>query len=242
MKTQLIFLSSLVVLTSFALIDQQDAFADYQIGIKHDKTCQALIAAGDTWTCPTFEEISELFLEVELKPEYQNLIDNEENRINQITNNAKVEKLSSDCIRFDLCYHFTKGYWKDPSDFLSRSMDTITITANMKIQNAAHLKYSDIAIITADNKREINFELNQLYISSNCKDAIFNPGSDWQYELGHLIYYMKLNCNDPSILTRVFDMNYTVTTEIHDYDPLTSPNYQYRLWMEQAKDMCKVKC
>ena len=244
----IIFLLSIITITSFSLIETQESFAYYDIGIRLDKTCEAMIDAGNPSNCPTYEEIEKVFAEIKLKEEYQNLIDSEQDKGDIISNNGKIETHSQSCIKYEQCNIFdlnpihTAHYWHNPSELLSRSMDVITIQPNMKIKNPVYLKYNEISIITENNKRQINFEINQLYLSDNCKDAVFAPGYDWRAELGHLIYYMMQNCQDINYLTGVFDLSYTEETDVHYFDPLTSPNYNYRLWMAEAKEMCKIKC
>lgn len=233
---------------SFTIIGMQESFANYDIAIRLDKTCEALIAAGDTETCPSIDEIRQLFPQVQLNEEYANLIESEQDKADIISNNNQIKIHTKSCVVYDQCSIFdinpihTTNIWYNLSEFVSRSTDTITITPHMKIKNPVHLKYNDVTIITNDNKRQITFEINQLYVTPNCKDAIFSPGDDWQYELGHLIYYMQQNCTVPKLLTHVFDMHHIEETEVSDFDPLTSPNYLYRLQLQEDIARCKTKC
>ena len=234
---------------SFILFGIDESFAVYNIGIKHDKTCQALITVNDTETCPTFDQIKMILPNVQLKEQYANFSNNiQQDKSTIIKNNKIIESHTKSCILYNQCQIFEINpihktrIWYDPSEFLSRSMDTITISANMKIKNPIHLKYDDVTIITENNKREIHFEINQLYITQNCKDAIFDPHDDWHYEISSLFNYMWNDCLNSKLISPYFDLHHTEQTDITAFDPNTSPNYHYNKWLESVKESCKVQC
>lgn len=248
-KKNFVFLFSLIFITAFALFDSQESFAVYNLGIKYDRTCQTLLSINDTSICPDPKLLNMLMPSIELKKEYSDIMESETNQINLIQNRKEIESRSKICILYNSCQFFDINpkqswyTWNDPSEFLSYSMDTITITPNMKIKNPIELKYDDITTITADNKRQISFEINQLYISPDCKDAMFAPNPDiWMGQLTNLHYYMFTNCQHIELLEPWFDIKYIVETDITYYDARDSPNYLYQLELEEIKKRCKVKC
>jgi hypothetical protein len=92
------------------------------------------------------------------------------------------------------------------------------------------------AFVTVDDRKldgNVRTWHEDVYID-HCNDAVIS-GDNWKFSLPHTIFSMRLGC--PSVLGE-----FSEVLPKSEIDITTSPNYQYSLWLAEAKENCKEAC
>ena len=210
------------------------------IGIEFSESCLTLISLNDTDSCGSPEILQLVYPEVKVKQSYQELFDNaqKQNKEAYQQNNSIQNHLLA-CLKYGSCnvYDFQPGqkigYWynydKKARDYLSH---IIVIQPNI-----LHLSH-DFESIILDNgtARNIEFEFNQIAISS-CHRITYNPIHILK-EFGYILYYLGNNCTSEKYLGPLADP-YIHPLEKTPFNPLDSPSYIYREYLESLKSKYK---
>lgn len=211
------------------------------IGLELSESCQRL----ENEACGSDQLLSELYPETKLKPYLQKLLD-DSSELSKVQNKPEqfLSKQKLDCIKRNYCESFNikpnqkMMYWLNPDYTARQFLDSIiTITPNMLNKN---LNVTTNPIVEGENSRRITFEIHNLYVSSNCYEAMLKPETLWK-ELGFVIHYMAKNCQDAKLLG-IFNKIYSEPLDKHDLDISTSPNFQAQQKLKEDMEKCKTKC
>ena len=185
------------------------------IGIDISKNCRTMIVNGYDHNCPTYEELIQLDSSLPGSGEFSVI-------------NGLFQRGSPTYINDHRLYDFEKGWYiiVDPSPILAKNIKMITIVNNLDSYFGV---YDNIKV---NNIRTIQHER---YVDS-CGTATIS-GGNWLFNLPTTIHYLRLGCEGDFFNTEV-----KITDPITTIDITTSPNYQYSLWLSNAKERCIGLC
>ena len=96
-------------------------------------------------------------------------------------------------------------------------------------------------VITDGGNNMIVWNVNQLWVSPLCNEAVFESRGN-PAEIGALVIFMEGDCEDTSVLDGVFELYHTVEWTTGEVNVAESPAWQEREeWKRKALE-CKVKC
>lgn len=210
------------------------------IGIEFSESCLMLISLNDLDTCSTPEFLKILYPETPLKEKYQTLFDNAQtqNKENSFQNKS-VQNFELACIKFNQCdiYQLKPNqdviFWYLYDDKERDYLDHIIVIT----PNILHLSYEyDGLIIENQTGRHLQTDINQVILTT-CHFITYNPVVIWK-ELGFIINYIKNNCQDLNDLGALNEP-YTIPLNKTEFNPLDSPSYIYREYLESLKSKYK---
>lgn len=213
------------------------------IGLSLSESCNSLIESGDVETCSSYPYLNSLYPETIPKESYQRLIQEAEQtektqyQINNILLNHQIQ-----CISKDYCNIFeTKSkvlFWFNPDTKVRPYLDVL-------IEIHPTLKHTNIdktlqPITTNSTHRQLDLEINRLYVHPSCRIADYTPEILYR-EMGGIIYYMLNNCHNDNHLG-ILKPNYSQQLSKHIADLSTSPNIQAQIKLKADIERCKLKC
>ena len=185
------------------------------IGIDLSKTCKILLMNNYDTDCPTYNLLEQMDSSLPQSGEFDYIDGLYQRGKPLVHNDHRLYDYDED---FKIIV--------DPSPSLRQNIRMITIENNFDTYK------TKIDNIKSNNTRTLHHDR---YVES-CFSATINSAK-WLPTLYDTIYYLRSGCDGSTIETLE-----TIVDEKTEIDITTSPSYQYRLWLEEAKERCKVRC
>jgi len=202
---------------------------DYPIhvGVILSENCKTMIKNNWTTTCPTYEEINNVF------PDTSNFMSGKLKIIDGIfqRDTPLIEK------HFNYYYNYDDNvFWVDPPLNTQNRIKVIEIKSNK-------LEYKIFDTITNQSSRKITDDMTQYlgqfrYTDSLCKNSYIDS-SHWKFLINDTKNFMLNNCNTNSTSLNIIKETILPKTEIIISD---SPNWQYQQWLKESQKLCKTLC
>ena len=214
------------------------------VGVNLSKSCIIMIKNNITSTCPTYDdllkfdtsnkEISGNFIRdngtgylhretPEFHDSWRWYDHDTEVRLIVDPPNGMESRIKTIEIQPNFNTYTVKNQMFIPSEYEFVSVDVVSLFGNKTITKTINV---------VNQTQEYGLVLYHDRYVDKCKNAVINA-DNWLYLLNDTINYLRTGCNETD-----FDNSEIIHPNKTKIDLLTSPNYQYQLWLKEVKQNC----